>query len=490
MEAQEQMPGESKCRKHNADFEFYCTKCKELICKKCITDHSKNNDPCLYLEDYGKEYLLTAFDEIAADLKRNSDQINLSPVESKRAAGELVDSLRALKAQLQEQTTAVSKQITRLERLKTSSFLLPSVDEVLRIVEVCKKSLQEEVKDSRGIARAIEIIQSTKDFMANLANNAQNLMRAKERIDKLKEELTLGDVLQATSALYDQILQVGSNRLVAYTARVGMPIATRCIYGIKEQTNNLMAYDIDTKAMRQIEFPIALPIEPTLTQIEDKLFITGGGNYLTTNIEYIEATTQATQKAAMTIGKKWHATVVTAPKMFMAIGGYNNEQKHLAACEAYNLNSDSWEEMPSLTEPKQSVAACLFENKEVIVFGGYSGKRHNTIESFVIAPRADAWVVIELENKAELPIFSCGAASQISRSEILLLRGNSTKDTFVFSRNERVIRKADALRKADSFLLQTLYPVKDRLAVMGYYATMHIFDVRSQSWDEVEYVLA
>ena len=478
-----------KCTKHMFELEFYCQGCKQMICKKCVTDHSKEGHQCLFLEDYGRQNLLTGFDEIVEQLKKNSEEINLSPTASKEAASGLVEALKSLRTNLQNDVAYISQEIDSLERLKASSFVLPSLDELLRIIDQCKKSLEGEVKHSSGIVRAIEIIQATKDLLSGLAANTMGLRKAREQVAKVESELQISGFLKSITQLRVELKKVSQNSLVAYSARVGIPLSSRCIYGIKEQENILVSYDLASHVLKDVEFPIELPTEPTVTQVADRVYFTGGGNYLDSNIEYTESTGQATKKAIMSVGKKWHTTVVLNDKEFIVIGGYSNIYKHLNVCEKYNSMRDIWEDVPKLNECKQSVAACLVEKKEIFAFGGYSGVRHNTVEHLNISPMDEAWTIIKLENEDILPPFSCGAASQISMSEILILRGNRTADTFIYSIKERFVRKAQPTKKGDSFLLQTLYPTGSSLAAIGYYGGAHMFDIKSQSWDEPEYVI-
>ncbi len=478
-----------RCRKHGADIEFYCVTCKQMICKKCITEHSKDSHQCLFLEDYGRQNLITSFDDIMAQIKKNSEEINLSPVESKKAATELIDSLKALRKSMQDDVSSLTQEIEAMERMKVSSFAMPNMEELVRVIEQCRKSLESEMQKSSGIAHSLEIIQATKDLLNGLSSNTLELRKAREQVAKAGQELQVAGLLKNISQLRLTLKRVTQNPLVAYAARVGLPISAHCIYGIKEQEAVLLSYDLTTKMLQEVKTPMEIPAEPTLTQVGERLYLTGGGQYLDTNYEYVESTGQMTKKAPMSLGKKWHSTVVIDRNEFVTLGGYNNTYKHLNVCERYLTERDTWVDMPKLNESKQSMAACLFEKKEIYVFGGYSGSRHKTIEMLVISPMAEEWVVIKPETEGILPPFSCGAAAQISMSEILILRGNSTHDSYIYSTKEKAIRKAQELKSKDSFLLQTMYPAGSWLAVMGYYGGMHLFDFKSQAWDEVEYVM-
>ena len=479
----------NRCPKHSIEVEFYCMVCKQMICKRCVTEHNKENHQCLFLEDYGKQNLMTAFGDIVAQIKKNSEEISASPTESKAAAGALIESLKQIKGTLEQNLSALDNEIKIMERLMMSSILLPSTEELLRIIEQCQKSLEGEVQHSSGIIKSIEIIQSTKDFLTGLTNNTLELKKAKEQAAKVLSDLPLPDFIKRIEALRNDLKKISHNKLMAYTARAGQRISAKCIYGVKEQGNELMSYDLTTHVMKKTDLPLEVPAEPCVTQIGERIYLTGGGDYLSSTLEFVESTGQATRKAEMSIGKKWHTTVVLNDKEFVAIGGYNNTRKYLNICEKYNSATDSWDDMPKLKEARQSVAACVFERRDIYVFGGYSGSRHKTIERLTLSPMAPAWEIVKLADETAIPAFSCGTASQISMSEILILRGNNTADSYIYSVKGNDVRKALNLKKKDSFLLQTLCPVGEYLSVMGYNGIAHMFDIRFQSWEDVEYVL-
>ena len=477
------------CLKHNLEFEFYCVTCKQMVCKKCITDHSKNNDQFLYLEDYGKQTLLTAFDDITAELKKNSEEIDASPVQSKKSAGDLIEVLKTLKTNLSNTISSLDQEIAALSVLKESNFILPNAEELIRIIGYCRKSLETEVKKSTGIAHAIEIIQSTKELLNGLTSNTLSLRKLKEQIVKVDQELPFTPLLQAVKEIRSELRLITKNKMLDYSARVGIPITSKCIYGIKEQSNTLLSYNLETKVIKKVSLPINIPEEPVVTQIEDRVYLTGGGNYLSSNIEYVESTEHTTDKKEMGIGRKWHSTIVLNGKEFVSLGGYSNVYKHLNMCEKYNCEKDEWTAMPSLNEFKQSVAACLLEKKEIYVFGGYSGARHKSVEYLDLDHEVDGWKIVKVEEEMYLPPFSCGAAFQISTFDILLLRGNSTREVFIFNTREKIIRKGQTLKHKDSFLLQNLYPIKGAIAGLGYYGSIHLFDFKSQTWEDAEYVI-
>lgn len=483
-------PATTQCQKHKLDVEFYCLTCKQLICKKCVTDHCTNNDKCLYLEDYGKQFLLVSFDEILGELNKKKDQINVAPSECKQASIDLLASLKLMKENLKSTLASLSAQIDALDRMKDSAYILPSASEIAQIVSQCKKTLEPELSNSRGIARAVDIIQSTKELLNSLSSNTIALQKTKAQVDKFREEIPFTEFLKSIGQLVEEIKKISSNHVMIYSARVGIPITSNCIYGIKEQGKDLYSYNIDTKVLQQVEIKAEIPNEPVLTQILDKLYFTGGGNYLPLTMEYAESTGEIKQKAPMSVGKKWHGTVVIADNMFVTLGGYNNIYKHLKVCEKYLIDRDAWDDMPPLNEAKQSVAGCLFEGKDLFVFGGYSGVRHDSVEHLRLNVINDEWKLEKFPEGEKIDPFSCGCAAQISVSEILILRGNSTVDAFVYSPTSKYIKKAQPLLKADSFLLQTLYPMKNYLVAMGYYGTVHFFDYKAQSWEEVEYRLA
>eukprot|EP00826_Nyctotherus_ovalis_P058874 TRINITY_DN8134_c0_g1_i17.p1 TRINITY_DN8134_c0_g1~~TRINITY_DN8134_c0_g1_i17.p1 ORF type:complete len:215 (+),score=87.06 TRINITY_DN8134_c0_g1_i17:25-645(+) len=175
-------------------------------------------------------------------------------------------------------------------------------------------------------------------------------------------------------------------------------------------------------------------------------------------------------------------------KEFVTIGGYSDTFKHLNDCDKYNIDSDSWENLPSLNEKKQSMAACLFQGREIYVIGGFNGSRLATIERLTVNPLAKEWVTVDVPNGDEIVPFSCGVAAQVSANEILILRGNKTTDTYKYDIPNNIVRKGEDLKARDSFVLQTMYPIEGSLTVFGYFGSVHVFNIRAQTWDDSEIV--
>ena len=81
---------------------------------------------------------------------------------------------------------------------------------------------------------------------------------------------------------------MSKNKLLTYTVRANVEITSRYIYGIFKQGREFNSYNIDTHLTGQVKLPPLVPSEPAVTQIGDRIYLTGGGDYLKSNIEFIE----------------------------------------------------------------------------------------------------------------------------------------------------------------------------------------------------------
>jgi hypothetical protein len=476
------------CDKHSFEYEFYCTTCSELICKKCLSEHNNLSHKCLYVEDYGKENLKEEFTKLVQEVKKESSNETVSPSECKAIAGSLIKALKNLKGLLSKSLETLLAEIQALEKLKLTAFALPNEEELLTILDQTQKLLEAEMSGHAGYVKSLEVISSTKELLKTIAESSVALSAAKDKATKAETEFTLPIFLEELTQLRMELRKLSRAKLITATIQRSQPLSSRSIYGIKKQEDELYSYNMNTQQIAKVELPGPIPKEPTLTQLMNKLYLTGGGDYLRNTLEYNESTNQLTKKADMRIGKKWHASVVLNSKEFAVLGGYNETFKHLTKCDRYNVENDTWKKLPSMNEKKQSMAACLFQSKEIYVFGGFNGKRLNMIEKLIINPLAEKWVTIRTPDEESIIPFSCGVAGQMSSTEILILRGNKTLTTYCYEVASNTMRKGEDLKACDSFVLQTLCPTEGSLAVFGYFGSVHMFNLRARTWDESEIV--
>jgi len=474
------------CNKHSIEYDFYCTTCSDLICKKCLSEHNDQSHKYLHIEDYGKENLREEFGKIAQEVQKGSTNENISPSERKTIAESLIKALKNLKDSVSNSLETLTAEIKELEKLKVTAFVLLNKEELLKILNQAQRSLEATMTGHTGYIKSLEVITSTKELLKNIATSNTALNDIENKVAKAETEFTLPALLQELTQMRMELRRLSRTKLITAIVQGNQLFSFKNIYGIKRLEDELYNYDMDTQQITKVELPKSIPKEPTLTQLMNKLYLTGGGDYLCDTLEYNKSTNQLTRKADMRIGKKWHASVVLNNKEFATLGGYNDTFKHLAKCDKYNIEADTWTKLPSMNEKKQSMAACLFQNKEIYVFGGFNGVRLNMIEKLVINPLAEKWLIIDTPQGESIIPFSCGAAGQMSANEILILRGNKTVDTYYYEVASNTVKNGEDLKVRDSFVLQTLCSVEGSLAVFGYFGSVHMFNLRAQTWDDSE----
>lgn len=63
--------------------------------------------------------------------------------------------------------------------------------------------------------------------------------------------------------------------------------------------------------------------------------------------------------------------VPSASPKIVVTGGYING-KLSTRCEVYNINSDTWNQLPEMNEAKASSSLCLMNDRYLYCFGGLS----------------------------------------------------------------------------------------------------------------------
>ncbi len=113
------------------------------------------------------------------------------------------------------------------------------------------------------------------------------------------------------------------------------------------------------------------------------------------------------------------------------LGGSTVGEKLLRDCEVYSVNDNTVKEMPPMSEPKEGVATCLYQDKWLYAFGGrYQNFEHgsnmldnfsNKIEQYDVQNRS--WTVIVIKPESGYHGSASSGAAQTARGQILIFGG-------------------------------------------------------------------
>ena len=160
------------------------------------------------------------------------------------------------------------------------------------------------------------------------------------------------------------------------------------IYGISDALGGqakLCCLDVSDMAKPTlVNTGVDVPQYCRIVQLQNRIFVTGGGNFWGTSIsifnvtvvadvsEFIEGTKEMKKKTPMKIARNSHTIARISNQSFCVVGGYYYDGNHrwVDSCELYDITKDSWTEWPKLTEPKYLVGLLLFERKTLYCFGG------------------------------------------------------------------------------------------------------------------------
>lgn len=136
-----------------------------------------------------------------------------------------------------------------------------------------------------------------------------------------------------------------------------------------------------------------------------------------------------TSLAAMRYSRRKHAFIRVDGNVLCALGGYEAKESVLSSCEVYNVRSNKWQVIESLTYPRVSATACKFQDRFVYVFGGtgkLSGPRGvSPIIEFRDFSARCAWTVLDYAGDCVCSNPDKLWCTQISASEIIMFSEES-----------------------------------------------------------------
>jgi len=142
-------------------------------------------------------------------------------------------------------------------------------------------------------------------------------------------------------------------------------------------------------------------------------------------LEYVEKNKKFEHRKSLNV-RRCNFTAIYESKKFLnriyVIGG-RNDRNVLKACEYYDIKTDKWVKMDELKEARHDAACCVFNSKQIYVFGG---RTSDGCETYNI--EKDIWEVINVGNKQTWVPCDLAMCYQISPTLILISGGRDKKN--------------------------------------------------------------
>ena len=165
-------------------------------------------------------------------------------------------------------------------------------------------------------------------------------------------------------------------------------------------------------------------------------------------------------------------------------------------CEVYDIQSDTWSQIPSLNTKRNFHTTLAFQNEALYVVAGFNGgQRTNLIEKLDLRRRSN-WETLNLkikENTNWICLEGCGLFS-LSKQHILIFGGFTTSDQktnhcYLFNASTNEIEQLNCRTRTQS----NFYQRQPKLGADGkIYCVetnsldLHIFDMDNFEWDFID----
>ena len=261
-------------------------------------------------------------------------------------------------------------------------------------------------------------------------------------------------------------------------------VKSKFIYGIcypKEDCKILCQYDIRNKKLKTFN---KVPCASAVTQIEDRIFISGGWNpILDTVSEYIETTHTLVNKKPMHYKRANLTTEVTSPKEFAAIGGYDGSIC-FPWCEIYSIEKNEWTKLPSLNIKRCQAASSLMNNRYLYIIGGYGS--NNEIEMLDLS-EMKKWIIVQLTPN-EIEFAGSPKSFAISMDEILIFCGQNLKDAAIFDIKDKSVKKCAENLKMEQYFYNSVSIIGGVAYILGAGSGhIHMYDFIKKKFEEISY---
>ena len=170
------------------------------------------------------------------------------------------------------------------------------------------------------------------------------------------------------------------------------------------------------------------------------------------------------------------------------LGGWDGSS--INYCEKYSLPDNTWYEISKMSQQKQNVSACIFNNKYIFAIGGFNKKQYlSDIEKYDI--NHNQWEVFQISQQYThfLPR-DLAFSHQLNDSSILIAGGKNEKgklkDSLMFDVSDKSFKVGKGLPMSDYFISSSSIIVSNHLYAFGHSKKqVYKFNLDDMHWDFV-----
>jgi len=474
------MESQLKCKNHNHPIQMICPTCKELVCFKCLETHARKGcKNAIDIYSYAKQEVLPKvkahlddfsgkkfkIEKSIQDLSQSFKDTTKGLTKLKKLLIEILENaeeaLKAMKGKMMQLSTAYTTRRTMLyneHKKLVNAIANEDINYLMYQISIQDKS--NEGKNNPGI-----VVENEKQLPDNINATLLSMSKTKE-LERLNDLLKK---LIGACGIPDQ-----SN-----VTKIGK----QSVYGICNALNckKLCKYDVQTGSVSKC---VDVPQYCTITQIGDKVFVSGGDNPIVNTLyEFIEDTQSLEARKSMRCKKCYHSTGIVTRISFMSIGGFDGSIP-MAYCEEYSTTTNSWKECPALNRARTFTATALLNNRYLYAIGGSNS--NNEIEMLDTRVK-HSWITICLAVNT-LKFDNSPIAFAISSEEILIIRGDISTETGILNVKDGTIKRFKENVKPDNYFYNSVCQIEERFYVIGNEGTIHIYDSINKKFEEINLV--
>eukprot|EP00826_Nyctotherus_ovalis_P052461 TRINITY_DN6646_c0_g5_i1.p1 TRINITY_DN6646_c0_g5~~TRINITY_DN6646_c0_g5_i1.p1 ORF type:complete len:473 (-),score=61.54 TRINITY_DN6646_c0_g5_i1:64-1482(-) len=457
------------CKAHKRILEMYCQQCKDLMCAECLSAHAKKD--CkhpIFLLSYAKSELLPLYKERLDSFEKGSKMAN-EAINKFLASSKIVkEGLLMLKAKFENLLETIDRSLELFEA--RGEDLAATRNSIKGNMAIQYEELKGAVESENLLYIASKL---DKPCIPDISDSDKQLVEALKKV--IGEVATMEEL-----KVFSNLLSEFSRKYKLFMENSGLGTQSKYIYGSCHPQKNceiLCRYDIQNKRLNCL---VDIPRHSSVTYISGRIFISGG-NCTNATKEYVEKCSILLPKAPMKYAKYDHTIQVINKTLFAAVGGYN--QNYMACCEEYFILDDKWRELPSLNRPREYTATVFVDHKLLYAIGGDNS--NNTVEVLNYNERKMWKTVNIVANKVKFNYSP--KALIVSKNEVLIFCGNNSNIVGLWDLKDNMVKNYPGSKLADHYFRNQVY-VRDRKGyILGHYGHMHIFDLDTRKFTELEY---
>ena len=327
------------CKNHGKSLQLVCTGCKLLMCSRCLIDHNK---ACKFqpidISAYAEDKLLPEYMKQITNFEKDKETIKASIKYFMSSSSKIIEKLIKLKEDLEDLLNTLNGCISIITK--------DHIESIVKNYRACLANKYEELKEAIKTDNLAYIINKIYVKFAhgeiNIGDSERKLIESINNslyyiVEATKIE-TLNELLKEFKLRHQSLCEQ------PYT---NIEVKNIFIYGSCSPQNEcakLCKYNIKT---RKFAVLIDIPQYSTITQIENRIFLSGGIKPVINSVsEFIERSEILTSKEPMKYTKYGHSVQLISTDSFVTVGGYNDNP--LAYCEIYSIFRNKWSLIPTL----------------------------------------------------------------------------------------------------------------------------------------------